>query len=364
MGRGENEVKEGQEIAFMAPNARILIVDDNRVSLKMAKGLLRPYQMQVDTSESGRQAVEMVQDGAYDLVFMDHLMPEMNGVETAKAIRGLEGEQYKKLAIVAMSANVDQENLELFQQSGINDFAVKPVERHNLNEILYKWLPKELLVFEQEEISDGQESPEKEDLSDWQMDGIDVEAGMAYSDNDRALYLEVLTDFADNILENVEQIERALEDKDITAYIMVVHSLKSAARYLGAVTVADKAQALEADAKRGDWQAVERETPELLLIYRKLYESIAPYHLDRSYTGKRKRFDKKAVYELLVTLDKYMEEYDIDGGEEIVRALQEYELGKTWSGRRDRIMKAIDQFDYDVCRKEALSWKLALEKET
>ena len=85
--------KEGCKARFTAPDARILIVDDNRVNLKLAKGLFRPYHMQVETASSGEQAVEMVRDGVYNLVFMDYMMPGMNGADTAKMLRNTEGEQ-------------------------------------------------------------------------------------------------------------------------------------------------------------------------------------------------------------------------------------------------------------------------------
>lgn len=364
MRREENRGNKGQVVTFTAPAVRILIVDDNRVSLKMSVGLLRPYQMQVETADSGACAVEMVREHAYDLVLMDYMMPDMNGADVAKTIRGMEGDPYKKLVIVALTGNADQETQELFLAAGINDFITKPVEIDSLDKILSKWIPEEKMVFEREELGEGQMDTGQAAMTDWQMEGIDVETGMSYSGNDQALYLEVLTDFADSIEERAAQIEQAVEERDLNVYIMGVHSLKSSARYLGAVTVADMAQALEADAKREDWRAVELDTPELLSSYRSLYQSIAPYRLDRSYTGKRKRFNREEVYALLQQLEKCMDEYDIDRGEEIAGTLQEYDLGKAWSGRRDRIMRAVDQFDYHACKKEACSWRQALEKES
>ena len=355
--------KEGCKARFTAPDARILIVDDNRVNLKLAKGLFRPYHMQVETASSGEQAVEMVRDGVYNLVFMDYMMPGMNGADTAKMLRNMEGEQYKDMVIVALSANEEEGIRELCLEAGMDDFLRKPVKRHCLDKILWKWLPADMIIPGQESSGEGLTDKGREDLSVCQMDGIDMEIGMSYSDHDRTLYLEVLTDFADSIEERAGRMERALQERDLTAYTLEVHSLKSAARYLGAVAVADRAQMLEADAKRNDWQTVERETPGFLSDYRKLYESIAPYRINRAYTGKKKGFDRKELLALLEMLWQCMDEYDIDGGEEAVRALEEYELGKAWSGRRDRIVKAVDQFDYEVCKEEVLSWKAALEKE-
>lgn len=364
MRQTEYRGKEGQAASFTAPEARILIVDDNRVSLKVAEGLLRPYRMQVETADSGARAVEMVRDYSYDLILLDYMMPDMNGADAAKKIRGIDGEQCKGLIIVALTGNADQEVRELLLASGVNDFITKPVEKASMDKILSKWIPKDKMVLAQEEAKEERLDAEQADLSDWQMDGIDVETGMSYSGNDWALYLEVLTDFADNIEERAGQIEQAVKERDLDVYIMGVHSLKSSARYLGAVDVADVAQALEADAKREDWRAVDLSTPELLSSYRSLYQSIAPYRIDRSYTGRKKRFNRDEVRTLLQRLENCMEEYDIDCGEEISGALQEYDLGKAWSGRRDRIMKAVDQFDYDACKKEARSWRLALEKES
>lgn len=363
MGQAEHGEKINRKAAFTASDAKVLIVDDNRVSLKVTKGLLGSYHMQIETANSGEQAVEMVQCGAYDLVFMDYMMPGMNGVDAAKTIRGMEGERYKKLVIIALSGNLEAEIRELFLEAGMNDFLHKPVERRSMDKILCKWLPEDMISLNQEASGEEQQNKEKEDFSAWQMDGIDVETGMSYSDHDRALYVEVLTDFADSIEEKAGRIERTLQERDIPGYILCVHSLKSAARYLGAGTVADMAQMLEADAQKGDWQAVERETPELLCSYRKLYQSIAPYRINRAYTGKRKSFDHKEVLALLEKLWLCMEEYDLEGGEEIVRALEEYDLGKAWSERRDKIVRAVDQFNYEVCKEEALSWKAALEKE-
>lgn len=364
MGRAEHGEKENGKAAFTAPDVKILLVDDNRVNRKMAEGLLRPYQMQVETADGGEQAVEMVQNSAYDLVLMDYMMPGMSGVDTAKVIRGMGEERYKKLVIVALTANVEEKTRELCLEAGMNDFLAKPLERRSMDRILFKWLPENRLIFNQKESGDGQKDAEKEDLSAWQMDGIDVGIGMSYSDNDRALYLEVLTDFADNIEEKAGGIEDTVQERDLTAYTLGVHSLKSAARYLGATVVADMAQALEADAKKGDWEAIERGTPGLLVSYRNLYQSIAPYRIDRTYTGKKRRFNRKEVHTLLEELWHCMEEYDIDGGEEIARALEKYDLGKAWSVRRARIVKAVDQFDYEACKEEVLSWKAALEKES
>lgn len=124
------------------PNAKILIVDDTRLNLLVAKGVMKKYEMQIDTADSGMKAIEMVQQKDYDIVFMDHMMPEMDGVDTTRRIRALGG-KYEKLTIIALSANVITEAKTLFLEEGMQDILCKPIEMKALDEIINKWLPVE-----------------------------------------------------------------------------------------------------------------------------------------------------------------------------------------------------------------------------
>ena len=124
---------------FTAPEAQVLIVDDIITNLKVAKGLLAPYRMQVDLCKSGEMAIEAVKANSYDLVFMDHLMPEMDGIETTKQIRAFEA----RIPIVALTANAVSGTREMFLENGFNDFLSKPIDIIQLNAILERWIPKE-----------------------------------------------------------------------------------------------------------------------------------------------------------------------------------------------------------------------------
>ena len=121
------------------PDKRVLVVDDIGVNLLVAKGLMKPYKMQVDVAESGYKAIDMVQANDYDLVFMDHMMPEMDGVDTTHAIRALGG-KYEKLVIVALTANAVGDVKDSLIAEGMQDFLAKPIDKKSLNEIIEKWL--------------------------------------------------------------------------------------------------------------------------------------------------------------------------------------------------------------------------------
>lgn len=130
---------------FTAPAARILIADDNEINREVAMLLLEPLQMQIDTAENGAEALEMIQRNKYHLVFMDHWMPEMNGVEATAAVRRLEGEYYRKLPIIALTADAMEESKNEFLSAGMNDFVAKPIEMKEICTTLKKWLPRELM---------------------------------------------------------------------------------------------------------------------------------------------------------------------------------------------------------------------------
>ena len=133
------EIKKNINI-IPRPEARILIVDDSRVNLMVASGLMKKYNMQIDTASRGMEAVEMVKNTDYDIVFMDHLMPEMDGIDTTKTIRAL-GDKFEKLTIIALTANAVGEAKNLFLEEGMQDFLSKPIEMKALDEIINRWLP-------------------------------------------------------------------------------------------------------------------------------------------------------------------------------------------------------------------------------
>ncbi len=130
---------------FRAPNAKVLIVDDNLVNRKVAVGLMRPFAMQVDTAKSGSEAIGMIKKKRYDLIFMDHMMPDMDGVETTHIIRQMEGAYYREVPIIALTANAISGVKEMFLEEGMNDFIPKPINIKELSEKILAWLPFELL---------------------------------------------------------------------------------------------------------------------------------------------------------------------------------------------------------------------------
>ncbi|MDR1649295.1 MAG: transporter substrate-binding domain-containing protein [Synergistaceae bacterium] len=128
---------------FTAPEAEILIVDDIATNLRIAKGLLAPYRAKVETCASGAEAIERVQKREYDIVFMDQMMPEMDGIETVRRIRMLDGERFKRLPIIALTASAMSDMRDMFLEKGFSDFLAKPIEIPKLNEMMERWISPE-----------------------------------------------------------------------------------------------------------------------------------------------------------------------------------------------------------------------------
>ena len=364
-GTGRRQ-KEDRHTTFTAPTATILLVDDNKVNLKVAEGLLRPYKMQVDTADSGQQAINMMQNQNYDLVFMDHMMPQMDGVEATQIVRSLGEERFRSIPIIALSANAVRGAKELFLEAGMNDFVPKPIEMRVMDRVLRKWLPDEKVISNRnideevvmEEIATG--TAETDSLS-WQMEGIDVAVGMKYSGDDENLYREVLSDYMDTIEEKADIIEKAVEAEDLETYTIEVHSLKSISKSIGALELSDLAKELEANGKNSEWGPIIARTPALLKMYRDLYQVILPYHTTTEQeTAPKQPVNDNELAELLDQLIDSVETYDSIRGEEIIAELSKFDYTDNWSDYMNETADAMNRLDYDVCKEKASQWRSEL----
>ena len=239
----------GTELAarFTAPDASILVVDDIQTNLKVISGLMAPYKMDVDLCQSGAEAVKAVKAKDYDLVLMDHRMPDMDGVEATLEIRamGNADPRLKTLPIVALTANAVAGMKEMFLDNGFNDFLHKPVDTVKLNSVMEKWLPKEKLKGASE---DAANAAIVKDVHDWtaiEVDGLDTGKGILMSGDDIDLYCETLAIYCDDALSRIEKLRECLETNDIDLYITYVHALKSACANVGADKLASQAYDLE-----------------------------------------------------------------------------------------------------------------------
>ena len=345
---------EMESFTFVAPEARILIVDDNEVNLTVTKGLLEPLEMQIDTALSGREAIEKVQQTMYDLVFMDHMMPEMDGVETTHEIRR-QFPEYADLPIIALTANAVNGVDKMFQEEGLNDFVPKPMELSVLVNAVRKWLPKEKQQMRRGEILDVKpQTLERAKLP--QIGDLDIHAAYAKLGSEK-LFWSVLREYYRVIDKKCALIQKYWEQHDRKAYTVEVHALKSASRQIGAMRLADLAERLEAAGNAGDDGLIDEKTGELLEKYRSYQELLAPW-----CAGQEKAECAGGSIpreELIQALHEMMEavgELDIDAAEKVLARLEQYLFEGDEKELLDQIREAVADFDAETCETLVVEW--------
>lgn len=271
----EDEGRLGHSGRFIAPAAHILVVDDSVMNIKVIEALLEQYQIKVSSATSGREALEMIESMDYDFVFMDHMMPEMDGIETLHRIRKKVGSYYRKVPIIALTANAVAGTRERFLAEGFADFLEKPVELSVLERVLKRNLPQDKLVPVNpakdrktlpEEQSKGAplEGPaaEKEgkipeegsagkDGDEFVLGDLDVQKGILYCGGLEG-YKKVLERYCEGGGENLKQTEQLYEKQNWKEYTIAVHGIKSAMMSIGATRLSELAKDLEMAGKEGN----------------------------------------------------------------------------------------------------------------
>ena len=276
---GPYEGKSSQESdrfvsSFTAPEAAVLVVDDQPLNLKVCQGLLRPYEMEVYTARSGQEALKQMTQVWPDLVLMDHMMPDMDGVETTRRIRemGRKDPYFAVVPIVALTANAMKGMREFFLENGFNDFVSKPVSLAALDESLKAWIPEDKQKAPSRPVVLEGAGPLPEDLAE--LRGVDVQQGMGFCGT-AEIYRKTLLMYRDQIPGKVRRIRETFQAERWEDYAIEVHSLKSASRWIGAMGLGDRAEELELAARSGDLEKVRRNTPGLLEDYETLGEALA-----------------------------------------------------------------------------------------
>lgn len=284
-----------EQECMVCPGVRVLVVDDEPMNLMVAEGILRDYQMQVKTADSGIKALELCEREEFDLIFLDHMMPEMDGVETLKRIRKNHSEEGRMLTAIAFTANAVSGAREMFLREGFDEFVSKPIEYLELERVLKKVLPKSLVSFVErdrheesryeqkvfpaenhmkEQDADkipeesGESKTEEDLLSRLERMGINTGAGLQYCRGDREFYRELLAKFAQDAQPKEQAIDGFWQKEDLTNYHIMVHALKSSAKMIGADHLSELARKAEEAAKDQDAAYIKAHHGELLAIYR------------------------------------------------------------------------------------------------
>lgn len=336
---------------FIAPDAEILIVDDNAINLTVAEGLLEPLKMKVDTALSGKEAIGKISVHHYDLIFMDHMMPDVDGVETTHIIRRFHTE-YNDVPIIALTANAVDGTKEMFCQEGMNDFVAKPIELRLLLSKIRQWLPVEKIQRVLEPQTIMTKPPENMDIT---IGDLDVAQAMKLLGSEN-LFWTVLKDFYKVIEKKTELIKSQEEQEDWTNYTIEVHALKSAAKQIGALSLSDKAAAMEKAGNARDSKLIHECTDELLQQYMDYIPVLQPFCEDEKKTSE-KALTTESLLQFFADMRTAIDDLDMDFMEKIITKMDEYYY-KGWQQETFQQLKdAVEEVDVDRCESILNDWE-------
>jgi signal transduction histidine kinase/CheY-like chemotaxis protein/HPt (histidine-containing phosphotransfer) domain-containing protein len=266
-----NVVDAAQE-RFEAPEAKILVVDDVQMNLKVFVGLLKSTKIQIDTAINGAEALELVQKQHYDVIFLDHMMPVMDGVEAFRRMKKLEKNPNANTPVVMLTANAVAEARNGYMDEGFSDYMAKPIREEVLLATLKKFLSKELVkIIGEEKLDEPLKVTEPKSqlaLSDF----LDTATGLAYCMNDKKFYKEMLDEYVKS--EKTAELKEYFENGDLEYYRITVHAVKSTSLTIGASKVSEDAKALELACKENNLNFVKQNHEAFMEEYKSLIRGI------------------------------------------------------------------------------------------
>ncbi len=252
---------------IVMPDAHVLVVDDSFMNIKVLEGLLKPYQIKVTTASSGKEALEKIAGKNFDFVFMDHMMPEMDGIQCVRYIRSKDNQYYKTVPIVALTANAVAGAREMFLEQGFNDFITKPIDVAGLEKMLKRYVPKEKIGYV--EAQDDASADADTSIGDLKIGDLDIKKGLLYCGTIEN-FKDVLKVHATNGPDNIDKIRRLYEEDDMENYTIYIHALKSSMASIGADNLSAMARDMEQAGKEGNREYIDAHHEELMTEYERV----------------------------------------------------------------------------------------------
>lgn len=330
---------------FTAPYAKVLVVDDTPVNLTVFESLLRRTLIQIDTAGSGDEAIAMYKNKHYDLIFLDHMMPDKDGIETLTEMRSCSETPNDRTPIICLTANAISGMREMYINAGFDDYLTKPIDPDRLEAMLLQYLPK------------GKVAPASNDDEDdyvlpdflFHLDELDVGSGLNHCGNGES-YMATLKMYLDTAAKNADDIERFWAAGDIKNTTIKVHALKSTSRVIGALNLGEFAARLEKAGDQGDTEALDKDLSKLISEYRKLAKDLEPLNEqnDPHTEDDRPLITSEQLDEAYRTLSEFCASFDFDSVVHVVQSLERYKIPEDEATRVDAIIKAVDNFDYEM----------------
>lgn len=347
---------------FTAPNAHLLVVDDVEINLTVVKSLLKNTLVKIECATSGRQAIDLVRQTKYDVIFLDHRMPDLDGVETFQMMKAMKDNLNKDVPVIALTANAIAGAREMFLKVGFKDYITKPIDASLMEKMLIKYLPQNLVHITKREkeasISSAAQSAHGTSfLSDYRLvEGADADEALKNC-GDEETFKSVVHNYYKDIESNAKKIEQFADSWDIKNYTVKVHALKSSSRLVGIMELSKMAEHLEEcgdKVLKGETNAgeeIKTKTPALLSLYRsykKRLESVVPKEnneKDGANGTAKKVMSCDDAKNALLSLRECAEAYDFESADRILEMIKKYDIPKDKKEIFDKVETAIRNAD-------------------
>ena len=337
---------------FTAETARILIVDDNSINLTVAQGLLEPLNMQIDTALSGNAAISKISETMYDLILMDHMMPELDGIETTHIIRRFHSE-YDNVPIIALTANVIGDVKNMFIKEGMNDFVAKPIEVRMLVNTLRKWLPKEKIT---KHSGSTRTAPARKQITLPDIPELNIQGALKLLGSED-LFMTILADYYHAIPKKLKLIQTYKDNAEWHNYTVEVHALKSASRQIGADDLSDRAAALEAAGNANDIDIILQNTDDVLAMYAHYHEILSPFFPEKQEIDGKPPITTDILTEVFGEMKVAIDDLDMDKMDDAIHTLDGYSFDDHNRELYIRLCEAVADMDPDACEEVISDWK-------
>ena len=332
--------------SFIAQNAHILVVDDNPMNLMVFKSLLKQTRINIDTADSGDRGIGLTRNKKYDMIFLDHMMPEKDGIQTLHEIRSMEDNPNRDTVAICLTANAILGAREEYLSQGFDDYLTKPINPETTEKMLVKYLPAEKVTLTEEKKKEPIEIPEE--LKPLALSGlVDIEKGIM-NNGSAEEYFSTLEIFYASMDEEAARINKYYSEEDIENYTIKVHALKSSAKIIGATEFAEAAQLLENAGKNEDMDFIDVHHGAFMQNYMDFKKPLSMLFAKTEDDTDKFEADRDMMAGIFEEIREAAEDMDSDYLEDIIARMSDYRIPEERVELWNRIKAASDRFDYEA----------------
>ncbi|MBQ4378543.1 MAG: response regulator [Treponema sp.] len=349
------EFTEKYRETLIAPKARLLFADDTKMNLEVVKGLLKKTKIQLDLVMSGKEAIQKACENEYDIIFIDHRMPVMDGIETLEEMKASVDNKNPEKPYIALTANAISGAREMYLDAGFTDYLSKPINPKSLSDIIRKYLPPQLIQEEAEaNQTDGNEKTEQEEENPPEfpkISGVDFNVAMENCGN-ASLVRDMVRMFYNSIEKESEDLENFVKEKDLENFRIKVHALKSSARIIGAKKLSSMAERLEKNAGDKDIDTIQKKLPELLKFYRGYLAKFSKFiNNEVSEFSENIKLSSEAFRNRMENLSSAVEDFNSNECDKWLKEMSSFSVPEEFSEFFSQIKNGIECIDFAQLKK-------------